>query len=86
MSEKVDFTDEEIQKLLEQFDTSEKVEQFYYVLKLLIDEDIDEEEEVDFDEYMKRGMESLESKFNKLEDKYPELKQEVQSITTSVCE
>ena len=50
----VDFTDDEIQKMLEKFDSPEKIEQFYFILKLLIDDSVDDEEEVEFDVYVKR--------------------------------
>ena len=35
-----DFTDEQIQDMLNKFDTPEKIEQFYYILKLLVDEQL----------------------------------------------
>jgi len=57
----VDFTDDEIQKMLDKFDSPEKIEQFYYILKLLIDDSIDDEEEVEFDVYVKRVKESESS-------------------------
>jgi tRNA uridine 5-carbamoylmethylation protein Kti12 len=57
----VDFTDDEIQKMLDKFDSPEKIEQFYYILKLLIDDSIDDEQEVEFDVYVKRVKESESS-------------------------
>jgi hypothetical protein len=47
-----DFTDEQIQEMLNKFDSPEKIEQFYYILKLLVDENIKDEDEIDFDVYV----------------------------------
>jgi hypothetical protein len=63
-----DFTDEQIQEMLNKFDTPEKIEQFYYILKLLVDDTIKDDDEIDFDVYILKQKE--------LEEKPKEEKQE----------
>jgi len=57
-----DFTDEQVQELLNKFDTPEKIEQFYYILKLLVDDTIKDDDEIDFDVYILKQKELEEPK------------------------
>jgi hypothetical protein len=57
-----DFTDEQIQEMLNKFDSPEKIEQFYYILKLLVDDNVKDDDEIDFDVYILKQKELEEPK------------------------
>ncbi len=51
-SEIIEFSDDEIKKLISEFDTPQRLEQFYFMLKLLTDDNINDDEDIDFDDYV----------------------------------
>jgi hypothetical protein len=63
-----DFTDEQVQELLNKFDTPEKIEQFYYILKLLVDDTVKDDDEIDFDVYILKQKELEEPKIENISD------------------
>lgn len=67
-SQNKDFTDTEIQDILNKFDSPQKIEQFYYILKLLVDDTIKDEDEIDFDVYILKQKELEEPKEVKQEE------------------
>jgi hypothetical protein len=48
--------------MLNKFDSSEKIEQFYYILKLLVDDNVKDDDEIDFDVYILKQKELEEPK------------------------
>lgn len=67
-SQNKDFTDNEIQDILNKFDSPQKIEQFYYILKLLVDDTIKDDDEIDFDVYILKQKELEEPKEVKHEE------------------
>ena len=53
-NEQIEFTDQEIEKIIGEFDNPIKLQQFYYMLQILADDNIKEEDEIDFEDYINK--------------------------------
>lgn len=64
--EEILFNDEEIEKLISAFDSPLKLEQFHYMLKILTDNEIKDEDEINFDEYVNKQKSELPDNDNEI--------------------